>query len=167
MLEWFGNLNNWIVSHQALVVTLGMPLLTLAVTTLATNSASRRANEERRAERALQRELKRADFRRDWIEETRSELAKFNALIGGVIEQKELGELAFLLGQIQMKINPDDPLAFELKEKMIDLMANAAGDDDVAPGERQARMRGDYCETARQFLKAEWVRLNADLEKVD
>ncbi|WGI21297.1 hypothetical protein [Amylibacter sp. IMCC11727] len=162
-------LNNWIANHQALVATVGLPLLTLVVTQIATRSSEQKALSNARIDRKLQVQLKMADFRREWIEEMRTELAEFNAIIADADSIVDIdSKVPFLISVFQMKINDEEELGSNLISKIADAGDSifiSADTDEEKVG--RGNVHHELCEAGRAYLKAEWSRLNRDLEAID
>lgn len=157
-------INSWIVEHQAIVVTVGLPALTLIVTQLTALSSERRISENNRKERALQIQMQIAEYRRDWIEKLREQLTEYNNLIATRhLDDSQLSRIPYFISSFQMKLNADEPLAQELISTIVH--AAAVAFDEVE--ETDSSVHNELCEASQKFLKAEWDRLKSDLMHED
>ena len=151
----------WLSSHQTLVVSIGVPLLTLLVTNMSSHYQDRRANERQVFERKLQKLLKISEFRQKWIDDFRTDLAELISYTVNPdhIETEHTRAFNACMARIQMRINPADVDATDLKKALYDLRLAKQNDG----GEVQS----DLTRIGQKFLKKEWDRLRRDLDEVE
>jgi hypothetical protein len=159
--NFFLDVEIWLSTHQTLVVSLGVPLLTLLVTILASGYQDRRAAERQIFERRLQKILKISEFRQNWIDGLRSDIAE---LISLTVNPDNMGPdhaqvFNSCMARILMRVNPSDVDAAELKKSLSDLR-HAKQDDN---GELQSNLTL----VGQRFLKKEWDRLRLDLDNIE
>ena len=77
MLEFFTSVNTWVTNHQVLVVTLGVPLLTLAVTTVVGFVTVKMSLASQAAANRLQERLKLLELRQERVLELRRLCSRF------------------------------------------------------------------------------------------
>ncbi|WP_127112884.1 hypothetical protein [Shimia sediminis] len=164
MLELLSEIDSWIKTHQALVATIAVPLLTLAITTVSGRASDKRAQQSKRSDRELQKEMQIAEFRLRWIEELRVLLADYNALLSSFeFDAQDYQRLTFLMSKFQLMVNPADPDV----GKLISAMSEALGQLNEDEPEITGEMHMNICTLGQQFLKKEWERLKIDVEQVD
>ncbi len=160
-MEFLTALNFWIETHQALLVSIGVPLLTLAVTVITSRASERRAERSRIADRALQTELKLVEFRQKWISELRDDFAQFHSLTGkrnGVGPADMVGCYTIQC-RVVMRMNLEDPNLRQL----VDIMARCT--DELTSAEL-GHAHAEFTLCAQRILKTEWDRLKSDLRSV-
>jgi hypothetical protein len=168
-MEWLTDLNGWIAAHLPLVVSVGIPLLTLFVTvvvsyftTRANSKVQTRITAENIRAQTLQRELshqlKLADFRQAWINDQRDDLALYTArtwsktLNEGVEAEKDM---VMAQARILMRMDVKDPDYKLLSAALSSPIASEATDGKA------------LFEVGQRILKREWDRLKDDLRAVD
>jgi hypothetical protein len=154
-------LQEFILRFQVLFVSLGVPILTMLITwfvSVQTNRSGRRLAER---ERALSVQLKLAEFRQEWINGLREDLAAYAAATfpndSGMAPKENIAQIVALGARIMMRMNPQDPdysdfqlaLSHALPSNEEQKKAAKEGTTVVAIGQR--------------ILKREWERLKEDL----
>ena len=104
-----------------------------------------------------------AEFRREWIEELRSDLAiVFAGVIGDAkkLEADDIREMKRAHLRIEMRLNDAEKEHQELLEMLRVLIGlQSEGDDEVIP-----RVFALARERARKIMRNEWVRLKSELQ---
>lgn len=158
------DVNAWILNHQALVVAVGIPLLTTVVAGMVawlTNKANLAAQSK---SRELQRMIKLAEFRQEWINSLRNEIAEHQALClasmpalnqGTVMSQDRSYRLAELSNKILLRVGSSDPEYEKLSAALaVDRLR-------ISQNEIPAQ---DSNQISKSILEREWERLKQDLK---
>ena len=160
MEEFFGQLSSFASDHEVILAVVGLPILTLVVTSSVNRANARRAERDRAAERKLAAELKIAEFRQAWIIQLRETFAK---LLSSATDENDAAFRPPKLEsahRIYLMINPQDPLYDELTQKLNTLFSSGLSKDD------NAQILVDTTILAQKLLKQEWDRLKNDLSRV-
>jgi hypothetical protein len=83
-MEWLNTLNAFIASHQALVVALGVPLVTALAAAIVSLITTRMNLRAQALDRALQKKMWVLDNKKRDLEQLRSHLAEFSSLTFGM-----------------------------------------------------------------------------------
>lgn len=157
-MGWVEKIDSWVADHLTLVVSVGVPILTVLVTVLVSYLTIKANTKAQSRQRKLEHQLKLADFRQAWIDDMRTDLALYTArtwspsLNEGVEAEKER---VMAQARILMRMNPNDP-DYDAMKKSI---GNPVADPEA---ERKALFQ-----IGQGILKREWERLKADLNAVD
>ena len=152
------SLNTWLANHPALVVSFGVPLLTVFVTAIVSIATTRANTKAQERQRELSHQLKLADFRQAWINDMRDDFALYTArtwsaeLNKGIDAQKDA---IMAQARILMRMNPDDSDYKTLQESLRNPVAS--------PEEGRKAL----FTLGQRILKREWERLKADLRAVE
>lgn len=155
-MSWFQEINAWIDGHLALVVLVGVPLLTACVTAFVSYKATQANIKGQDRLREHNNQLKLAEFRQSWINDMRQDFALYtartwsNELNRGDEASKEL---VMAQARILMRMNPKDPDYEDLLQSLRNPVANPDVD------------RGALYELGQRILKREWERLKFDLNE--
>ena len=155
-MTWLQEINAWIDGHLALVVLVGVPLLTACVTAFVSYKATQANIKAQDKLREHNNQLKLAEFRQSWINDMREDFALYtartwnNELNSGKEAQKEL---LMAQARILMRMNPEDPDYDALLQSLISPVADAEND------------RAALYELGQSILKREWERLKFDLNE--
>ena len=159
MGDIFTSVNNWIEHHQALVVAVGIPLVTGLVTAFISYRTGLSIAAAQRKDRLLQRSTKIAEFRKDWIEGLREDFAQVIAVSGARFVSKEkfdiLIECYALVSKIQMKINQKD----EHYQSLVDSLHSAVDAGKLAEAHDAVTKIG------LEILKREWDKLKFEMNE--
>jgi hypothetical protein len=161
-------LNDWIGRNQPLLASVAIPLITLIVTLSVNSFSNARASKDRILQREMTRKIKIADFRRDWIDELRSELAEVVQLSGSdfISKSSELSgskhvfELYALVSKIEMRLNPEDE-NYDLLRRDLELCTKASSTEEIAFAHAGIVTNG------RKVLKTEWEKLKSEMRSID
>jgi hypothetical protein len=151
-------INTWITDHLTLVVSVGVPVLTVLVTLLVSYLTITASTKAQSRQRKLEHQLKLADFRQAWIDDMRTDLALYTArtwsasLNEGIDAEKER---VMAQARILMRMNPNDPDYDAIKKSLGNPVANLEAG------------RKALFQIGQGILKREWERLKADLNAVD
>jgi len=157
-MDFLDEANTWIDSHKALLTFVAIPFVTWLATRMVNNAAEKRAKSERKSERELQRQLKISDFRQEWINGLRDDLAQYSAINWSAETQQREGakeESLVLQARILMRVNSEDPEYPDLQASLRRPVAN------LAEGRVALFVVG------QRILKREWERLKADLNATE
>jgi hypothetical protein len=158
------DINAWILSHQALVVAVGIPLLTTLVAGIISWLTNRANLAAQTRSRELQRMIKLADFRQEWINSLRNEIAEHQALClasmpalnqGTSISQDRTYRLAELSNKILLRVGSSDP---EYKK-----LSKALAIDQLRISQNEIPAQ-DTNHISKSILEREWERLKQDLK---
>ena len=151
-------INQWIADHQSLVVAVGVPALTAIaagavswITTRANLAASRRA-------RLLEAALILANFRQNWINDLREDLARYSALTWDKELQAEVSakrDLVTLSASILMRLDPKDADHSKIRQALLNPIADPSSDRDA------------LAIVSQGVLNREWEKLKKDLTSID
>jgi len=156
--EFFIIINDWLAKYLTLIASVGIPLLTLYVTSRIASAATAASNEAAKKQRELTYKLKMADFRQAWINDMREDLALYTALTwSSDLNKGAESEKARVIAnaRILMRMNTKDQ-NYEVVQKSLL--------DPVASKEKGSRA---LYQVGQDILKAEWTRVKDDLEAVD
>lgn len=165
MFELLSDLNGWISEHQALVVTVGVPILTVASTAIISLVTTKANLEAQRRQRILQIETQLCQSRQIWIDSVREDLALASGLATRFetdFENTQLkSELVSVISRVRMKINPADPD----DEELMKAFAKALGASEETHGWDENTEA--IAHVGQRILKREWERLKLDLRAVE
>jgi len=161
----FNDSNQWIAAHQAIVVTVGIPLLTAASAAMVSLITTRANLKAQQKQRLLQIETQLCNSRQSWIDSVRDDLALASNLATRFetdFENAELkADLAGILARVRMRVNPNDPD----DDALIKAFAKALGaDQELNEWDEQTEPISIVCQ---RILKREWERLKLDLRAVE
>lgn len=157
-MGWTETINSWIDDHLALVVSVGVPILTVLVTVLVSVLSIKANIKAQSRQRKLDHQLKLADFRQAWINDMRTDLALYSALTwSGSLNQSDEAKKEQVMAQarILMRMNPNDPDYVAMERSLLNPIANEKVD------------RKALFQIGQPILKREWERLKSDLNAVD
>jgi len=155
---WIQGINAWIDGHLALVVLVGVPLLTAGVTAFVSYKATQANIGAQDKLREHNNQLKLAEFRQSWINDMRQDLALYTARTWS--EELNKGneatkERVMAQARILMRMNPKDPDY----EGLLEALQNPVAKPDE-------NRRGLF-ELGQNILKREWERLKSDLNETE
>jgi hypothetical protein len=156
LLALLGATSDFIERNQALIVLVGIPLLTMWVTQRSAEAAAIRASHAALVDRKLRSEMRIAEFRQVWINELRASGVEIARVCSGRPTAESRQELMGLVTRAELMMNPQDqdyPRLQEIFEKM-----RAGDNSDVS---------GNLRDVFQSILKREWDRLKDDLAKVE
>jgi hypothetical protein len=158
LFAWLDAINAWISTHQPLLISVVVPLLTLFVSQRASRSSERAAAKSKLIERRLQSEMRIAEFRQVWIDKLRE---AFVDIIENCSKPIRTGNEDYPIvmarvARVELMMNPRDPDYGKLKILVDQLRA---GDHSGVPKE--------LVTVSQAILKREWDRLKGDLAKVE
>lgn len=171
MSSFFDASNVWIQEHQALVVAVGIPILTTVVAGLLSLITNRSTLSAQKRQRFLEKEIKMAEFRQVWINDLRVSFAKFASLDTKVhfdATQPDLIEMVEVGSLILMRMNRQDPDYEQVArnvERAID-RTTSAGRDSPSILEKYKDVEPIVI-VAQRILKREWERLKHDLARIE
>ena len=168
MSEFFNAINSWIANHQALVVAVGIPILTALTASLVSYLTSVATLEARKRDREQQVLFKIADYRNSWIGEMTKDLADFQSQFIGTLDA-ERNQKAFLISRrILMRLD----YRFDEAKKLVDSMnrlleANAIA-SELEDGENPrksdwVKAHTDFQVAAGLLLSSEWILVKLGL----
>ena len=165
MSDFFTSANEWLNGHLQLVTIVGIPILTLCVTSFVNRSAEKRSAQERRIERNLAKEMKLADFRQKWIDALRNDMAEFIAMTLEDAEKRAHEHYInqnMIFARINLRLNPNDPNYNSLLKCLGNLVeAKDKSDDETKDLASRATI------LCQEMLKIEWDRLKSDLQQIE
>lgn len=154
LVEW----NKWIIEHQALVVAVGLPLLTAlasAIVAVLTNKANLKSQDR---DRALQREAKIFDYQMSKTAQLRSAAQRYETtefLLGldlnsgrfsGTVQtipreraNKLLDDLISVMIEISLLVDPSDPEAGSLDAALKVQVRDYSDDNSLDPSDVSKR----------------------------
>ena len=159
------SLQAFISQYQVLFVSIGVPILTVLISwfvAVQTNRTSRRMAEK---ERALGVQLKLAEFRQEWINGLRVDLAAYSAatfhskLIPYTVEQYR--EVIALGARMVLRMNPKDPDFEKFKTALSNALPGSTKEAD------ETKVSDTVVAIGQSILKREWERLKSDLAEID
>jgi hypothetical protein len=162
-VEFLSDLNAWIKNHIELIGLIVIPLLTFLVTQISNAAAEKRSTKSLAVERRLAVELKLVEFRQDWINALRNDLADFISAAGTPDVEGSAARGISAMARINLRLNPKDPDFDHFIDRMHDLssMIHSAKDKDTIQAWGLAN--ADLIDISQRILKREWDRLKADL----
>ena len=127
--------------------------------------ATARAAKDRSLQREMMKKIKIADFRKDWLDELRSELAELIQLSGkdfttkgdDLSQSDHVFDLYALVSKIQLRLNPADE-NFESLRETLERCTTAVDLKELA------RAHANIVTIGRKILKAEWEKLKTELD---
>lgn len=165
MPELFTDLNKWLLDHQALVVTFGIPLLTAlsaAIVSLVTTKANLIAQ---RKQRLLQVETQLCQFRQIWIDALRDDLSLCANLAARFQEDhanvQVRSELVGIISRVRMRISLNDPDDEELTKAFAKALGASQEFSEWDENTETISIVG------QRMLKREWERLKLDLRAIE
>lgn len=144
--------------RQELIIALGTLFLVAGFSVWGNHLSNSSAERRERVNRTLMAELKIAEFRQQWIDELRKELAAYYALAFTDPDHRDMKEFGAMMTKIRMRLNLTEPLALDLYISML-TVGDIKGRDPKKIGEDLS----DYMEKGHKFLRGEWVRLKKDI----
>jgi hypothetical protein len=157
-MGWIETIDSLVANHLTLVVSVGVPILTVLITLLVSYLTITANTKAQSRQRKLEHQLKLADFRQAWIDDMRKDLALYTArtwsssLNEGVEAEKER---VMVQARILMRMNPNDPDYDALVKSILNPVADPEAD------------RKALYQIGQGILKREWERLKADVNAVD
>jgi len=116
-------------------------------------------------ERALGVQLKLAEFRQDWINGLRSDLADYSAATFHTnaipLSDENLRDIIALGSRIMMRMNPKDPDFSAFKTALSHALPGTSDEAETAKNSETVVAIG------QRVLKREWERLKLDLAEID
>lgn len=156
MIDFLNSASEALAPHRLLLATIGIPLLTLFVTTYVSWRNTR-----------LSAALKVAEMRQAWINNLRNQMVEYSTLCLRRYKKSEnigIGDLAQIDGQIELMMNWEDKDYLELSSKMTALKHTAIGLEEYKDTPI-ADVHSEYITVCQRILKREWTRLKDDLKK--
>lgn len=153
------DISQWLNSHQLLVVSILIPLVSASVAASSSWYSTRRALKVERTKMAFDGILKVAEFRQNWINSLRDEMAEFQShgVYPGADPTKE--RMFYRCGtKIELLMNPNDPDFNELQSQMYGFLKATDG-STIDKYSRNA----EFVSLCQRILKREWDRLKSDL----
>ncbi|WP_092080251.1 hypothetical protein [Desulfuromonas thiophila] len=151
----------WIDSHQLLVVSIIIPLVSAAVAFLSSWYSTRRALKTEREKLDFQAKIKVAEFRQNWINQLRDSMSEFQSY--GVLPNADPSQERdfYRLGtKIELLMNPNDPDYGKIQQCLYAFLHAANGNMVEKYG-----VNSEFISTCQGILKREWERLKADLKQ--
>lgn len=156
------DLNTLILEYNALATSIGVVILLVFLTLVATHIANKSAEKRQIFEADRHRRLKLSEFRQVWINDLRNDLSQFISICAYQkdSEEEEIKKMIFLIAKIQIMMNADDPNF----SKLVDCMKNLSKPklDDTPTTENDA-LPSELIKLSRTILKEEWKRLKKEL----
>lgn len=157
LLAFFAAISAFIERNQALIVLVGIPLLTMWVTQRSAEAAATRAAQTALVDRKLRSEMRIAEFRQTWINDLRAVIVEIaRACSDPHPTSSRYQELVSLTTRAELMMNPGDkdyPRLLEIFDRL------RAGDISDVPR--------NLTDVFQSILKREWDRLKDDLAKVE
>lgn len=153
-------ISEWINNHQLLVISVLIPLLSAIFAAISSWYATRKALKTEHHKMRFDGVLKIAEFRQEWINTLRDEMAEFQSY--GILPGSDPGKERdfYRLGtKIELLMNPHDPDYLELQEHMYNFLSVADGDTII-----KYRQNAGFVALCQKILKREWDRLKSDIE---
>ncbi len=152
------SVNKFLGKNANILTSVGTLVLVGLLTVYATHLSNSSSDRRERNNRQIAVELKKAEFRQDWINTMRDDLATYSSLhwdheTQGGPEQRR--EAVALQARILMRMNPDD----QDYEVLLSSLRN--------PIASQSEDREALSIVGQRFLKREWERLKDDLAAID
>lgn len=154
MIDFINSVSKVLASHQLLLATLGIPLLTLFVTIYVSWRNTK-----------LSAALKVAEMRQAWINNLRNQMVEYSSLSLQRYNKHEnlnIGDLAKIDGQITLMMNWEDRDYLELTRKMKVLSQTAM--ESRQENSLIEDAHNEYITVCQAILKREWDRLKGDLK---
>ncbi|WP_297769973.1 hypothetical protein [uncultured Alcanivorax sp.] len=154
-------LSQWIESHQLLVISIFVPLLSAFFAAASSWYTARKALKKEHLKMKFDGVMKIANYRQAWINTLRDEMAEFQSY-GVLPDSDPTRERDFYrLGtKIELLMNPGDPDYEELQNYMYNfLLVSDGGVID------KYSKNAEFVELCQKILKREWDRLKLDIEK--
>ena len=149
-------------SHQLLVISVIVPLISLLVATGASWYSTRKVLMLDKHKMNFERVMKVAEFRQSWINNLRDEMAEFQSygVHPGTDPANE--RIFYKLGtKIELLMNPNDPDYSALHQQMYNFLSVSDGD-----AIDKYSQNAEFITCCQRILKREWDRLKSDIEKV-
>lgn len=150
-------LEEFLLSNQAILTSVGTILLIAAFGVLTTEIANRSAEKRDVAMRTVQSQLKIAEFRQSWINSTLDEVTNFSRLIASH-NRSSRDELVWLMARISIRLNHEDALSRNLIEAMNKCVKSTENSDI---DRRDAVL--EFISASHFLLNDEWRRLKSEL----
>ncbi len=164
MTVFLDALQKFITDYQVIIISLGVPLMTVFATWFVSAQTNRTARRLAEKERRQNVQLKLAEFRQAWINDLRNELARYSSLTlssrGKSFSDAELQNIVEVGSRIMMRVNSQDPDVELLKAALSAALPSSGNEVE----EKEAL---SVTEIGRRMLKREWERLKADLAEID
>lgn len=146
--------------RQELIIALGTLFLVVGLSVWASHLNNKSAEKRERANRTLLAELKISEFRQQWIDELRKELAHYYELVFTDPNVRNMKEFGSVMTKIRMRLNLEETLAKDLYQSML-----RVGDVTLTDPVKLGTELSDYMEKGHKFLRNEWVRLKNDIRE--
>jgi len=160
-MDKLSKLDAWIATHQLLVVSLGLPLLTIILAAIVGYITTHMSLSAQKADRLQVREIQISQFRQQWVNELRNEFAEFSSLIIQDWEKDSPpSNMGFCAAKTLFLMNPDDPdydALVDIQKNLIEAKEKTGESDDVHL----------LISIGQRILKREWERLKLDLVRLD
>ena len=153
-------ISEWVNSHQLLVISVVVPILSVLVATVASWYATRKTLRANKHRMNFEGVMKIAEFRQAWINNLRDEMAEFQSY--GVHPEGNPAQerIFYKLGtKIELLMNPNDPDYLELQRQMYEFLSVSNGDTVVKYSHNP-----QFIELCQKILKREWDRLKSDMQ---
>jgi hypothetical protein len=165
----FVQLNGFLFKYRSVLISLGTLFVILLTTIFATHLSNTSAEKRQEADRLLNAELKLSDFRQEWINVLRNDLAEIISISYVFFDEKEkrlknLSKLKDLDARVRMRLNPKPYAELERRiDSYIEELVNCSENGDELGA---FKAREGLARAGAKFLKEEWDFLKGNLDKL-
>jgi hypothetical protein len=154
------SVNGFIKSNREVLLSIGTLLLISLLAVVQVYIGNRSSEARERANRAIQAELKVAEFRQQWINELRQELAECYLLAFEDKDTRNTAAFGAVWTKIRIRLNLDEPKAQALYRSMFRISDYQETLEPFKKGEALS----DFMNASHDFLRNEWKRLKSDIK---
>jgi len=153
-------ISQWANSHQLLIISVAVPILSAIVAAVASWYATRKTLRANKHRMNFEGVMKIAEFRQAWINNLRDEMAEFQSY--GIHPETSPAQerIFYKLGtKIELLMNPKDSDYATLQCQMYNFLSASDGDTKT-----KYSQNAEFVKTCQGILKREWDSLKEDIQ---
>ncbi len=150
----------FVSEFDGILISIGTLSLVSMLAVLTARLTNQSAERREKANRKVQSELKIAEFRRQWIDEMRSDLTEFSRLVFHRDGIDDISQLFAIRTKIYMRLNLEEKKALAVVQAMDEAYT---ADFNEADTETLMKTQIRLSRVSNEFLRGEWRRLKQDI----
>ncbi len=150
----------FVSQFDGILISIGTLSLVSMLAVLTARLTNQSAERREKANRKVQSELKIAEFRRQWIDEMRSDLTEFSRLVFHRDGIDDISQLFAIRTKIYMRLNLEEKKALAVVQAMDEAYT---ADFNEADTETLMKTQIRLSRVSNEFLRGEWRRLKQDI----
>ena len=154
-------INQWISQNQALVTAVGVPLLTVIVTTIVSVTTTRANLRAQVRQRQLGRDLKWAEFRRAYVEDLRNDISEFIMVSSKAVNTEEVAGAHNIARSLRAKILMKVPSMLDFYDQFSKLSEDCI--NCSSPKEFE-RFEAILIKSAKNYMRVHWTETRTTLK---